>query len=109
MEALAAAGMEVPAAALQQQPGAQAEQTLAAQGAGSSSQLQDVSMEDAAAAGGSQSSQGAPNGYAHSGPGAGSLPDIIELPEGLPDAANMPGPKYKCARGAAGRCRVAHT
>ncbi len=95
--------MVVPAAAPQQQPGAQ-EEALAAQGAGSSSQQQDVSMKDAAAAGGSQSSQGAPNGYAHSGPGAGSLPDIIELPEGLPDAANMPGPKYKCAGGAAGRC-----
>ena len=79
MEALIAAGLEPAGAA----PGAAEEQA-----AGSSQQ--DVSMKEAA--GTSQEGSGAQNGWTESQQGAAG---IIELPEGLPGAANMPGPKYK--------------
>lgn len=87
-----AAGMvEPPAAAEQQQEQQQREEERQedAQGAGSSQQ-QDESMKDAA--GGSQGSQEqAGNGYGGQ--------DIQEFPEGMPGAANEPGPKYKRGRG----------
>ena len=88
MEALVAAGMvEPPAAAEQQQEQQEREEERQedAPGAGSSQQ-QDESMKDGPR--GSQASQEqAGNGYGGQ--------DIQEFPEGMPGAANEPGPKYK--------------